>query len=179
MSSTEEPTSLSSTFTAAETLRAALDTHHSSSADFAALLAKATTAYTQSIHLCDRLALFSPNETLDDIATSSLPYLLLHFWLAELLLRRPGGVEAGRKDTLLEARSELEKCIRLLDEYRLLGRQQQEMWERYVEDKNGFEVMGKVDAQRRREGKIRRWKEEKELKARLEVRPPGQGNWLN
>jgi immunoglobulin-binding protein 1 len=169
--STEQPTSLAAAFTAAEQHRSKLDSTPSrASSEFSTLLSQTISLYKTSVVLAGHLALFSPNESLDDIATSSLPYLLLHFRVAELSLERPGGIEAGRKEVLLEARSEYEKFLSVLDNYRLLGgKAEEDMWERYVADKDGFEVLGPVDAQTRREGKIRRWKEEKELKKKLEV----------
>jgi immunoglobulin-binding protein 1 len=166
-----EPSSLSATFTAAEALRNQLDITPSNSAGFASTLASAIQKYKQCIELSQKLGLFSPNETLDDVATASLPFLLLHFRRSELILRIPGGVEAGRKNAILEARIEIEKFLGQLDNYDLLGgKAESEMWERYVEDKNEFEVIGKgADPQTRRNGKITRWKQEKELKAKLQV----------
>lgn len=98
---------------------------------------------------------------------SSRRYLLLNFRIAELLLRITGG---DRKSHLLNARTSLEKFLKLVDSFDLLPPSDSKLLETYQEGPNVFSTASTRDAASRRETKIARFREEKALKQKLEVR---------
>jgi len=75
-----------------------------------------------------------------------------------------------RKATLLSSRSGFERYLKLLDSYDLLSVEESRMYERYRERPNTFSTASVTDAAARRETKIARFREEKNLKAKMEVR---------
>ena len=171
MSYTDESPSLTSLFSQAESYRAQLDSlsYTSTSApDYQAHLTTTLNLHTECLHIADRIALFSPNESLDDVSSSHLPYLLLPYWCAELTIKKTAPDLARRKQVIEEARGFYEAFLRRLDAYDVLGKEEMGLLERYLEDRDGFEVAS-GDAAARREGKIRRFRDEKELKNKLEV----------
>jgi immunoglobulin-binding protein 1 len=158
--------SLSSTFRTAEDLREQVN---SGAIPTATAIPQLVTLYSQCAKLISSLSLFSPNESLDDISSSELQYLLVDYFLADALFRKGIPVAQERKETVLEARSIWERFMRRLDQYDMFRKEDARMWERYLENKNGFEVAGGLDASQRRDVKITRFREEKELKRKLEV----------
>jgi immunoglobulin-binding protein 1 len=168
MSDTEEQSdqSLSSTFASAESLREQIA---SGSLPSNEALPKLIQLYTQCAKLIHTLSLFSPNETLEDISSSELQYLLVDYFLADALFRQQSQGGPARKETVLEARSIWERFLRRLDEYELLNKQESRLWELYLEDRDAFEVGGGLDATGRRQMKITRFREEKNMKAKLEA----------
>lgn len=98
---------------------------------------------------------------------SSHRYLLVNFWIAELLLRITGG---DRKSHLLNARTSLESFLKLVDSYDLLSPSDSKLLETYQEGPDVFSTASTRDAAARRETKIARFREEKALKQKLEVR---------
>ena len=78
-------------------------------------------------------------------------------------------VAADRKGVLTRSQEAFERYLNLLDAYRMLSAGNTRLYERYSEDKNGFSLMESHDAAMRRESKIRRFREEKDLKTKLEV----------
>src|ERR1700761_6854688 len=164
-----ESRSLQSAFLDAQSKRAELDDFHSSnSPDYQATLSSAIAAYSECRQLVDRISLFSPNESLEDIASSELQYLLLDYYLADLTLRRTTEL-SERKHVLDGGRVYYERFLRLLDSYDILGKSDATLWEQYRENKANFTVVITGDAVARREQKINRFKAEKELKRKLEV----------
>lgn len=163
----EPPQSLRALFAKAEQERISLEASPSTiSATFQENLSSAILTYEECLRVADRVSLFSPNETLDDINSGDLQYLLLNYHLAELILKATGG---DRKATLRRAQIHLERFLKLLDNYDILSKQDARMFEQYTENKDGFSTASKTDATARRETKIARFKEEKELKRKLEV----------
>lgn len=161
------PQTLSSVHTEAERHRRTLETAISSNTDtFQETLSSAITAYQECLRIAAAVSLFSPNETLDDIASRDLHYLLLRFRIGSLVIR---GNKLERREVLARARGELEAFLRLLDGYGVLGKEEVGMFERYLEDREGFEIsqVG-MEASKRRERKIARFREEKALKVKLE-----------
>ncbi|KAF2423593.1 phosphatase 2A-associated protein [Tothia fuscella] len=164
------PKSLRELFNEAENLRSTLDssTTPTNSTSFQENLASAISTYEECLRVANRISLFSPNETLEDINSSNLQYLLLNFHLAELEQRITGGDRRGHVE---KRRGLYEKCLKLLDMYDLLGRADARLYEEYLDSTaaaGGFSITGKGDAVARRELKISRFKEEKELKRKLE-----------
>lgn len=173
----EEPRSLRAVFEDAEEKRQALEASPDATSPRYAADVDATLAlYGRAMELVSALGVFSPNESLEDLATSSLPYLLASFHLAEVVQRTPtmipgdgGGIAARRLDVLRRARDAYERFLNLVDAYGLVAAQPYgEMLERYRDDKEGFAVVppGK-DAAARREGKIAGFRAEKALRDNL------------
>jgi immunoglobulin-binding protein 1 len=145
--------------------RSQLDYHDSRSAEFRKLLTSTINELTQCRQLISGLALFSPNEGLEDLSTQSLPYLTVDFLLAELLQR---SYEGDRLAALTRVAELLDGFLLRLDQYSLLAESDRKLFERYQEEKTRFSILPKNPEDRRRL-KIRRFQEEKELKRKLEV----------
>jgi hypothetical protein len=92
----------------------------------------------------------------------------LPFHLAELVQKIQGDISA-RKANLLRAQGLYERFLKLLDSYDALSKSDARLLEAYLEDRNGFSTASTKDAAARRDAKIKRFKEEKELKRKLEV----------
>ncbi|KAK5019108.1 Type 2A phosphatase-associated protein 42, partial [Cryomyces antarcticus] len=163
---TEQPQSLRSVFTDGETKRKELESSwDTNSATFQENLTAAITAYEECLRIADRVSLFSPNETLEDIASGDLQYLLLNYYVAELLQRVNGG---DRKALLLRARAAYERLLKMLDQYDILSPSDTNLYEKYRDDPGSFSTASKTDPSARRETKISRFREEKDLKKKLE-----------
>jgi immunoglobulin-binding protein 1 len=76
---------------------------------------------------------------------------------------------SGRKESLMRSRGFYERFLKLLDSYDLLSKPDAKLYESYTEDKQNFSTVSTKDAAARRDIKIARFKEEKELKRKLEV----------
>lgn len=98
-----------------------------------------------------------------------LRYMSISFHLAELVQRIRISAIAERKTNLLRARDHYERFVKLLDSYDVLGKSDAKLWESYQEDKSNFSTASTRDAAARRDAKIQRFREEKELKQKLEV----------
>lgn len=64
-----------------------------------------------------------------------------------------------------------EKYLGRLDDYGFLSARDKKLFEQYTESPLNFSLASKNDAANRREVKVARFREEKELKQKLEVRP--------
>ncbi|KAI0873576.1 TAP42-like family protein [Hypoxylon argillaceum] len=165
----EEPRTLKSAFQAAEAKRLAIEGSYnmaspSSPEDLAATLE----AYKQCMQIIDKISLFSRNESLEDIATSSLPYLQVSYRIAELLQRSPASSPSERKVFLTPTREAYEKFLYLLDSYSILSPEDTKLFAEYNADATGFSVISTKDPNARRIAKISNFKAEKELKQKLE-----------
>ncbi|KAH7017547.1 TAP42-like protein [Ilyonectria destructans] len=147
MASSDEPQSLKSIFQAAEDQRRVLEitTLPATSPAYRSELDDALALYARARDQLSRVAIFSPNEAAEDIATADLPYLLLDFHYAELVQRTPGLKLDERADVLASSRAAYERFLALVDGYSL------------------------VSAPYDRLGKIANYKAEKQLKEKLEV----------
>ena len=162
----EEDRSLRATHTDAEEKRSVLDNSFSSNtAAFQENLLSTIQLYEQCLTLADRISLFSPNESLEDIGTADLQYLLLNYRLAELILRVNGG---DRKAYLNRAQRSYERYLRQLDNYDILSKPDAALLEQYQEAPTTFSPAATADPAKRRETKIQRFKEEKAMKQKLE-----------
>jgi hypothetical protein len=94
--------------------------------------------------------------------------MTISYELAELVQRIAGDVSA-RKSNLLKAQDYYERFLKLLDSYDILSKSDARLFEQYTEDRNNFSTASTKDAAARRDAKITRFKEEKELKRKLEV----------
>jgi immunoglobulin-binding protein 1 len=163
-----QPRSLRELFADAEHDRKGLERpgESTTSASFQENLANAIATYEECLKVASRVSLFSPNETLEDINSKDLQYLLLNFHLAELTLKITGG---DRKGYLETARTYYERFLKLLDMYDMLSKADSKLYEQYLDSPNSFSTASTSDAVARRDTKIARFKEEKELKRKLDV----------
>ena len=67
------------------------------------------------------------------------------------------------------AQGTYERYALLLDTYRLLSKSDRKLLERYLEARDDFSLTSGADAAARRDTKIARLRQEKELKLKLEV----------
>ncbi|MDI1486523.1 MAG: Type 2A phosphatase-associated protein 42 [Ramalina farinacea] len=125
-------------------------------------------ALEQCRKLADRISLFSPNELLEDISSNDLQYLSIDYYQADIILKQ---TTLDRKHLLRQAQTFQENFIQLLDTYRILSKSNSKLYERYTEDRDNFSLLLSNDAAARRDTKITRFKEEKQLKQKLEVCP--------
>jgi hypothetical protein len=163
----DEQRSLRSVHTTAEQNCADLDSRADSNSEaFQDKLNTTIKLYEECLEIAQRVSLFSPNESLEDINSSDLQYLLLHYRLAELIGRISSGI-AERKNNLEKAQKSYEQYLKQLDNYDLLSKGDSALLESYQESPTTFSTASTSDAAQRRDIKIRRFKEEKELKQKL------------
>jgi immunoglobulin-binding protein 1 len=163
-----QPKSLRALFADAENLRKGFETSGLSpiSSEFQETLTSAIATYEECLRVASQVSLFSPNESLEDLNSGDLQYLLINYHLAELTQRITSG---DRKANVLKARLFYERFLRLLDTYDVLSRSDSKLYETYTDNPNTFSTASTTDAVARRDTKIARFKEEKELKRKLEV----------
>ena len=168
----DDPRSLRSVFAAAEEQRLALESSATHNSD---AVADALQAYRDCLGLIAALALFSPNESVDDVATVDLPYLLVNYHVAELTQKLTSSSPRERKHLLTAARDAYERYLHLVDSYDLLAPPYRNLLERYTESPLDFSTVAASDAAARRDAKIANFKAEKELRAKLDFlrRRPG------
>ncbi|KAI0541574.1 TAP42-like family protein [Xylaria digitata] len=159
----EEPRTLKSAFQEAERRRLAIE-GQTYQEDVTAV----RQSYEECIQIIDKIALFSTNESLEDIATSDLPYLLVLYHIAELLQKVSTSSPLDRKSILSSAREAYERFLYLLDSYSILSIQDSKLFEEYTEHPASFSTISTKDPNARRNAKIANFKAEKELKRKLE-----------
>ncbi|KAF5844992.1 hypothetical protein GGP41_001078 [Bipolaris sorokiniana] len=165
----EEPLSLRGLFSKAEKAREELSSSYEpNSPTFQEKLGATIATYEECIKIAEQVSLFSPNESLEDISSTDLQYLAINYHLAELVQRISNTDVSLRKSNLLRARGYYERFLKLLDSYDMLGKADTKLLEAYNENKNSFSTANTRDASARRDAKIARFKEEKELKRKLE-----------
>jgi immunoglobulin-binding protein 1 len=164
-----QPKSLRELFSDAEASRVSLESSTASpiSSEFQDNIASIIASYEECLLIAQRVSLFSPNESLEDINSNDLQYMLINYYLAELIQRRTAG---NRKANVLKARRCYDGFLKLLDLYDLMGKEDAKMYERYTDGPDSFSTASTRDPATRRDIKIKRFKEEKELKRKLEVR---------
>ncbi|KAF5861824.1 hypothetical protein ETB97_012452 [Aspergillus alliaceus] len=162
----EQPQNLRSLFAAAIAEKSALEIRPDSNSDQYRSEVSATIAkFEECARLVAVLSLFSSNEPLEDIATGDLQYLTVSYHLAELLQR---SYNSDRMPTLRRALEQYENYLTRLDDYELLNDKDKKLYERYTANPTSFSLTSANDAAARREVKINRFREEKELKQRLQ-----------
>lgn len=92
--------------------------------------------------------------------------MTLHYHLAELVQRE---ASAGRESVLRRALHHYETYLTQLDEYELLSAGNKKLFEQYMANPSTFTLAPMNDAAARRDVKVKRFREEKELKQQLEV----------
>jgi immunoglobulin-binding protein 1 len=176
--------SIKSLFSSAERQRKDIEASwDSNTATYQQNLAAAISTYQDCLKLADRLSLFSPNETLEDLTSGDLQcvsaailgccanfwrYLLINYRLADLILRLGS---KDRKSTLQKARETYERYLTLLDHYEILSIANKKLYHDYIESPTTFSTISTKDPHARRDAKIANFKQEKELKKKLEVCP--------
>lgn len=153
---------------------------------------EALASYVECGRRVEALALFSTNESVEDISTAHLPYLLVPYRVAELSLKlptaQPGPTE--RRAVLKQARDAYERFLHHLDGYGLLTAPYAKLLQAYTEDPIHFSTLGPMggigtstassggpssgiaglaDPAARRNAKIAAFRAEKELRGKLDV----------
>lgn len=203
MGSDNERGSLKATHRAAERKRDAIESGavRYSPADpdaYGNAVRSAIEAYEKCDRLVEQLALFSTNESVEDIATGHLPYLLVPFYVAELALKipaysstsTPATRPAERRAVLKRAREAFERYLHHLDGYSLLTANYVRLLQTYTENPKDFSTVGSIsgsstgigagrppkaglaglaDPTARRNAKIANFQAEKELRGKLDV----------
>lgn len=90
----------------------------------------------------------------------------MDYFLADLIQR---SYSPNREAILRRAFDQYERYLTRLDQYDLLSDNDKKLYERYAANPSAFTLTPVNDATTRREVKVNRLKEEKELKAKLEV----------
>lgn len=162
-----QPRSLRGFFAEAEQKRRSLEQSSSTvSETYQENLASAIVSFEECLKVANEVSLFSPNETLEDINSGDLEYMLINFRLAQLIERITRG---ERRQNLLAARNRYERFLKLLDSYDMLSKSDAKLLEQYFDGPDKFSTASTSDAAARRNTKIARFKEEKEMKNKLEV----------
>ncbi|KAI1817968.1 TAP42-like family protein [Poronia punctata] len=165
----EDPRSLKSIFKSAEAKRLAVEgSYEMTSPTYQEDVAAALQGYEECMKIMDRISMFSRNESLEDLATSDLPYLLVLYHMAELLQKVSTSSPLERKRILNSTREAYEKFLHLLDSYSILSPQDRKLFEDYNEDPTSFSTISTKDPNARRNAKIANFKAEKELKQKLD-----------
>ncbi|KAI0418609.1 TAP42-like family protein [Xylaria grammica] len=165
----EEPRTLKSVFQEAERKRLAIEgSYETVSQTYQEDVAAARRSYEECVQIIDKISLFSTNESLEDIATSDLPYLLVLYHVAELLQKVSTRTSQERKELLSSVREAYERFLHLLDSYSILPPQDSKLFVEYTEHPTTFSTISTKDANARRNAKIANFKAEKELKKKLE-----------
>ncbi|KZV96155.1 hypothetical protein EXIGLDRAFT_671305 [Exidia glandulosa HHB12029] len=105
----------------------------------------------------DSLALFSPNETVDDLTARDMVYLFAPFALSELKGRLRTPDPADRVINLKEAQILLRRFTSMLDQYDVVPTEDKALWS-----------TASTDPARRRETKINQYKNEKAVRAMID-----------
>ena len=170
-SSDNAPQSLRDLFDSAESKRQAIESSYdTTSPSYAAQVEEAGSLYTTVLAQISAVSLFSPNEGVEDIATSELPFLLTSFRLAELVQRTPRLPPRERIALLRRARLAYDAFLNLVDAYGLVTPPYDKLLERYRDEGERFALVASgADAAAKRNGKIASFKAEKLLKDKLEA----------
>ncbi|KZZ95276.1 TAP42-like protein [Moelleriella libera RCEF 2490] len=171
-SSTQPPQSLRKALHLAESRRAALEqsSPDATSPSYAAEIQSLLAQFTALLDQMRSLALFSPNETLEDVPTSSLPYMSIHHSIAEVVQRTPFTGPSERGPVLRAARDAYERFLALLESYGLVEGPYARLLERYRDDPDKFSLLlaaaggGQTD---RRAAKVASYQAEKALREKL------------
>ncbi|KAH8714060.1 type 2A phosphatase-associated protein 42 [Phaeosphaeriaceae sp. PMI808] len=165
----EQPQSLRALFSTAERAQQELaSSYETNTPTFQENLGKTIATFEECLKLSQQVSLFSPNETLEDISSSDLQYLAINYHLAELNQKIFTPDVSLRKATMLRARDHYDSFLKLLDSYDILSASDSRLLEAYTDDKATFSTASTKDAAARRDAKIARFRQEKDLKRKLE-----------
>lgn len=164
----ESQTNIKTLFAKAKQLQKQLESLESTSLTYQENLRNALSTLEECRKLADKVSLFSPNETTDDISSGDLQYLSIDYILGELI---PRTTATDRKPLLRASQEAYERYLGLLDTYNLLSKNDKKLHERYLDSRDTFSLLTSSDISIRRETKIARFQQEKDLKQKLQVRP--------
>ncbi|CAG9997864.1 unnamed protein product [Clonostachys byssicola] len=171
MDTSDTPQSLRALFDAAEAKRQTVESSYDgSSPTYASELEAAISLYTKTHEAIAASSLFSPNEGIEDVSTSELPFLLTSFYIAELVQKTPRLQPQERIPVLRRARLAYDAFLNLVDAYGLVKSPYDRLLERYQDDRDAFALVpNTADAAAKRNGKIASFKAEKALKEKLSI----------
>lgn len=146
-----------------------LDSSELSSAAGQTQLASLLANLSLCASLVAHLQLLSANETIDEVSTSTLRCFLVPYYSAMLELQRRTKDYKSRIQALDSSKEYLEDFMRRCEDYEVVPHDQRKSLYILGTGQSG-------DPARRREAKIAQYKEEKALKAQIEVR--GETCWF-
>ncbi|KAF7716634.1 Uncharacterized protein PECH_006475 [Penicillium ucsense] len=162
----EESQSLRSLFQSAKDAKAGLESRgDTNSQEYQDTVNTAIAKFGECQRQVSVLSLFSSNESLDDISTGDIQYLTLEYYLAELMQRASS---SDREKSLRRTLQLYESFLSRLENYELLSPGDKKLFEQYMANPSTFTLAPLNDATARRDIKVRRFREEKELKQKLE-----------
>ncbi|KAJ5488934.1 hypothetical protein N7539_003824 [Penicillium diatomitis] len=162
----EESQSLRSLFQSAKDAKAGLESRgDTNSQEYQDAVNTAIAKFGECQRQVSVLSLFSSNEPLDDISTGDVQYLTLEYYLAELMQRASS---SDREKSLRRTLQLYESFLSRLENYELLSPGDKKLFEQYMANPFTFTLAPLNDATARRDIKVRRFREEKELKQKLE-----------
>lgn len=136
--------------------------------EFKDLLGSCIDILSRCSQLVDRLALFSPNEEIEDVSTSNIQFLGISYAQADLSMKYYSRTD--RKGQLEQVSRQLEAFLDRLNDYDVLNAGDKKLFESYKENRANFRIVGdNAGMETKRNTKIKRFQEEKELKSRLKV----------
>ncbi|KAF8511153.1 serine/threonine protein phosphatase PP2A-associated protein [Hysterangium stoloniferum] len=109
----------------------------------------------------DVAGIFSPNETLEDLATGHLPYLLVEYVAAEMQGRLKISDQKERMKALKNSQQHLHVFLQRLHQYEIIPEDDQKVY-----SKRSYDIKDPV---KRRELKIKQYKTEKQLRSSIEI----------
>jgi immunoglobulin-binding protein 1 len=166
----EDPRSLKATYDDAEQRRAFLEgSYEASSPTYRNDLEIAVKDYEACLKMIYKLGVFSPNEGVEDISTTDLPFLLVGYYLAELVQKISTTTPHDRRVIIERAREYYEQFLGQLDNYSILTEPYAKLYSNYTDDTTSFSTISTTDAATRRNAKIANFKAEKQLKVKLET----------
>ncbi|GAB4823929.1 hypothetical protein N2152v2_010975 [Parachlorella kessleri] len=135
--------------------------------------------------LVEAAGLFSPNEDKDDLATADLRYLLVPYYLGELLSQADPGDPGAKRSVLGSAQQQYMAYLQRVRQYDLLGREASALLAQLEEVAGSSSSSSRAsgvsngnwrpDPAELRQNKIMKFKREKQIKARLEALNRRQG----
>ncbi|RMZ75672.1 hypothetical protein DV737_g5165, partial [Chaetothyriales sp. CBS 132003] len=165
MASASREKSLAELFNSAKAKQESLDELDARTATFKERLQGAIDELQECSRLVEQASLFSANEEVEDISTKDLQYLTVPYVLAELRLR---SYDNQRLAGLRRASQLLEEFLARLDQYRMLTKNEQELFERFQQQRSSFSISSAAGPEEKRRIKISRFQQEKALKQKLQ-----------
>lgn len=164
----ENERSLGDLFKQAKSDQEELDLLDPRSEDFKDLLTSCIDVLSRCSQLVDQLALFSPNEEIEDVSTSNIQFLAIPYTQAELGMRAYS--MSNRRGQLQQASSQLEDFLNSMNDYDLLNAADKKLFDSYKESRVNFRIVGdNAGMEAKRNTKIKRFQEERQLKSQLKV----------
>ncbi|CCG81906.1 TAP42 family protein [Taphrina deformans PYCC 5710] len=129
------------------------------------ILDRAVKAWLTTKHLIEKLAMFSENETLDDLITTEIRYISASYYLGHLLQQKYTG---SRVDNLKRASQSYKEFLSMCKSYTMVSSADVSSVTSILEEKNKSSDMPTSSAELRQQ-KIQRFKRDKELEASIAI----------